>query len=54
MDLISNELIFYSGLIITGITVIAAVIFFFVSRISGRRLKAKLDEEYGPQEKRSE
>lgn len=47
MNLNPNEVLFYCGLVITGITVVAAVIFFCVSGISRQHLNEKLDEEYG-------
>ena len=43
----SNELLFYLGLLITGIAVIAGIILSVYMLSSWKRLNAKLDVEYG-------
>lgn len=44
---ISNEMVFYTGLGIIGISVVLLVIYFFVMRIREINLKNRLDSEYG-------
>lgn len=42
-----NELLFYGGIILIVITVIAAAIFYGCFYIAGKKLKEKLNKEYG-------
>lgn len=47
MSWISNEMMFYGGLILAGSTVLLAIIFFCISKVKSTRLNAQLDKEYG-------
>lgn len=48
-----SEILFYGGIIAACVSCAAAMICFFVLKIEYVRLNAKLDEEYGKEEKRS-
>ena len=52
MDFLSNETIFYGGIVITAIYILSAVIYFSVSKIKSIKLNAKLDAEYGERRKK--
>ncbi|MCI9331538.1 MAG: hypothetical protein HFG05_05110 [Oscillibacter sp.] len=41
------ELLFYSGLVLMGMSAAAAVAAAVIFRVSGKRLKARLEAEYG-------
>lgn len=47
MDCITNEAIFYGGIIIAACSLLAALIYFFISKIRKMNLDARLDAEYG-------
>ena len=51
MSWTTNETIFYIGIIITGIALLSALIYFCISKIKADNLKAKLDKEYGEKQK---
>nr|WP_302664921.1 hypothetical protein [uncultured Agathobaculum sp.] len=42
-----SEGLFYIGLILMGIAVVGAIVSIVIFTVSGKRLKAKLEEEYG-------
>lgn len=47
MGWITNEMLFYGGLVLTGSSVLLAIIFFCISKIKSIKLNAQLDKEYG-------
>lgn len=47
MDWLTNEVMFYGGIIIAGSSLAAAVIYLVVSHIRKIRIDMQLDEEYG-------
>lgn len=47
MNLLSNEMMFYGGLGVVVIAILAAVIFTFVYKIKKIRLMSQLEREYG-------
>lgn len=47
MNWVTNEILFYGGMILTGCTLLSAIIYFCISKIKEARLNAKLDAEYG-------
>lgn len=47
MNLLTDEALFYGGIIITGCSLLLAIIFLCVSKIKKIRLDAQLDAEYG-------
>lgn len=47
MDSISNEMIFYIGIIIAAVSLFAIIIHIAVYKIKKLKLKATLDSEYG-------
>ena len=49
MEWISNEMIFYGGIIISSVALLLAIVFAFVFTIKKINLKARLDSEYGKQ-----
>lgn len=44
---LTNEVLFYGGLGITGFSLLLAIIYFCISKIKSVRLNAQLDSEYG-------
>ncbi len=51
--IVTDELLFYGGMLTAGVSAVLAMFFFFVSKIRKERLKARLDAEYGlPEQKR--
>lgn len=46
----SYDLLFYLGMAVMSIAVSFAILFLVVFKISGKRLKIKLDKEYGEPE----
>lgn len=52
MDWLTNEVLFYGGIIITGYSILSAIIFLCVSKIKAVRLNAQLDAEYGERKKK--
>lgn len=52
MNWMTDEMLFYGGLIIAGCSLGAAILYFCVSQIGMIRLKTQLDAEYG--EKRND
>lgn len=52
MEWLTNEVLFYGGLVITGGSVLSAIIYFFISRIKSVNLNAQLDAEYGARERK--
>lgn len=47
MDWMTNETIFYGGIIIASCSLLAALVFFFIFKIKKINLDAQLDAEYG-------
>lgn len=47
MGWLTNEVLFYGGIIVAGCSVVAAVIYFSIAYVRWMRLSIKLDEEYG-------
>ena len=47
MDWLTNEIMFYGGIIIAGSSLSVAVIYLVVSHIRKIRIDMQLDEEYG-------
>lgn len=47
MSWLTNEVLFYGGIIITVCSILSAVIYFCVSKIKKLKLKAQLESEYG-------
>lgn len=47
MGWLTNELLFYGGIIVAGGSVAAAAIYFILAYVRWTRLSIKLDEEYG-------
>ena len=45
--LFSSEWLFYSGIVIMALSVIATVISIAIFKISGKKLKIQLEKEYG-------
>lgn len=52
MNWLTNEILFYGGIILAGGSLLFAVIYFCVSRIKAVKLNAQLDAEYGNREKK--
>lgn len=44
---LTNEIIFYSGIVITGCAILLAILYFCVSKIKLLKLSVQLDVEYG-------
>lgn len=51
MQVLTNEMIFYIGIFITGVTILIAIIYYFIFKIKKERLNNQLDIEYGIKEK---
>lgn len=47
MEWVTNEMIFYCGIFLTGASILVAVIFFCISKVKLIKLNAQLDKEYG-------
>lgn len=47
LGLSGSELLFYGGLATMGAAVAAALLCIVIFRVSGRKLKKKLEQEYG-------
>ena len=47
MNVISNEMIFYTGLIIVGVAVLLGIAYSVIYCFEKRSLNAKFDAEYG-------
>lgn len=47
MSWMTNEMMFYGGIIISVLAVVAAILYFSISGVKGKRLNIKLDAEYG-------
>lgn len=50
--MITNEMIFYSGIAITGLTLVVSIFVYFIFRIKIERLQNQLNIEYGEEEKK--
>ncbi len=46
-----SELLFYGGIAILSLSLIAAIVFICCYKIRSRRLNSKLNEEYGEKKK---
>ncbi len=51
MDRLTNEFLFYGGIIITGCVLISAILYFCISKVKSVKLKMELNAEYGEEEK---
>ena len=47
MKIQNSELLFYGGILIMAIAVIVMIISLIIFHITGRRIKKRLEEEYG-------
>lgn len=47
MEWLTNEILFYGGIIIVIVSLLTAIMLFFIFKIKGIRLGAELDSEYG-------
>lgn len=47
MDWLTNESLFYSGMIVTICSLLIAIVLFCVSKIKSIKLKTQLEIEYG-------
>jgi hypothetical protein len=47
MDFLSNEFLFYGGIVLAAGALVVLVIYLFISKIGAIRLDIKLDSEYG-------
>lgn len=47
MDWLTNEMLFYGGIIMCGGTLLFAGIYFFISKIKSIKLRNQLEAEYG-------
>lgn len=54
MGWLTNDMIFYGGIIISAIALLVALISIFIFTIKKMNLSARLDTEYGKQIKRTE
>lgn len=52
MSWITNEFLFYGGIILTGCSVLAAIVYFTFSKVKSIKLNAQLNMEYGEKENR--
>lgn len=52
MEWLTDEILFYGGLIMGGIVLAALVVYLCVSRVGLAKLNARLDAEYGEREKK--
>lgn len=50
MDWLTNEIVFYVGIIIAIISVIVSAIYFPIAKVRKVRLMAQLEKEYGEDE----
>ncbi len=50
MDWVTNEVMFYGGMIISACSLVLGIVYYAISYIKRIRLNIKLDEEYGKQE----
>ncbi len=51
MNWFTDEILFYGGIVVIAGSLMAAVLYFFVSQIRKVRLNAQLDAEYGEKDK---
>ena len=47
LGLTTGELLFYAGTVLAGAAVVAAVVAAVAFHLSGKRLQARLEQEYG-------
>lgn len=47
----TGELLFYGGLIVTVVSLLAAILFFCIYKVKSARLRGQLDIEYGGKKK---
>ena len=50
--MITNEMIFYGGIAITGLTLVVSIFVYFIFIIKIERLQNQLNIEYGEEEKK--
>lgn len=53
MEWLTDEVLFYGGLVTAGVSLIMLILSVLIGRIRKLRLNMKLDAEYGPEEKGS-
>lgn len=51
INISSSELLFWVGIVFMAVSVLLAVVFMTVFRITGCRLKRRLEQEYGKPER---
>lgn len=47
MNMLSDEMLFYGGLVIVGLTLVMSIIFGIAFSVSNVRLKKQFNKEYG-------
>ena len=47
MNLVTDEILFYGGLILAGLAGVSGIIYFLLYRIKRMRLESQMDKEYG-------
>lgn len=53
MELLSNEFLFFCGIILASVGVIAIISLFILSTVGKKRLTKTLEKEYGEKEKKT-
>ena len=53
MNNLLNEILFYGGLIVSGCSVIAAILHFFLSKLRFVKLNSQLTFEYGENKRKN-
>ena len=51
MDRMTSEFLFYGGIIIPGCALVAAILYFCISKVKSIKLKMILNTEYGEEDK---
>lgn len=51
MEWITNEMLFYGGFVLIGLSVILMIVFLCIAKIRLVKLNAQLDKEYGERDK---
>lgn len=52
MGILSDEFLFYGGLIFAGVSALVSILYLSLTRVKKIRLDAKMDAEYGRPEKK--
>lgn len=50
MEWLSNEILFYGGMVLMGCSLMSAMIYFCIAKIKAVKLEMKLNAEYGERE----